>query len=295
MRQRQHRFLGAACLTGAAAIWGGLYVVSKVVLEFVPPFTLLAIRLTIGGAALLLVMAWSGAPRVRRADLPQLAVLGLVGFGLSLSAQFAGTRLSSAAHGSVITAITPACILLFAGWLLRERITARKLLAVAVATGGVLLVVELPAGAWGAARAFWGDLLLLLAGISWALYTVLGRLAAERYPPLTVTATAMLCGILFVLPAVPLELALLPWRPMGWLGWSGVLYIGLISTAGAFYLWNKGFTLLEAGPASLFFFVQPVVGALLGWLLLDEPLGGRFLAGTAAILLGGALALSRSD
>lgn len=100
-------------------------------------------------------------------------------------AQFAGTRLSSAGHGAVISSVTPGFILVFAAALLKERITWVKVAAVGIATAGVLVVAEQPGGFRLEARAFWGDLLLLVAGITWALYTVLGRLAANRYPPVT--------------------------------------------------------------------------------------------------------------
>jgi drug/metabolite transporter (DMT)-like permease len=73
---------------------------------------------------------------------------------------------------------------------------------------------------------------------------------------------------------------------------AGVLYLGVISTAVAFYLWNRGFELLDANTASLCFFAQPVVGAVLGALLLHEPLSLGFFAGGALILLG-ALVSSR--
>ncbi len=57
----------------------------------------------------------------------------------------------------------------------------------------------------------------------------------------------------------------------------GVLYLGVISTAGAFFLWNKGLELMDASIGSLFFFFQPIVGSLLGWLLLNETLNNNFL------------------
>ncbi|HEX9900765.1 MAG TPA: EamA family transporter [Candidatus Methylomirabilis sp.] len=294
MNSLRRRLLGAVCLFVAAAIWGGMYVVSKYVLDYIPPMTLLAVRLVIGGGALLLVMAASRTPRVGVRDLPRMALLGLVGFGISLAAQFIGTRLSSASHGAVITSVTPAFILVFAATLLKERITWAKIAAVGIATAGVLLVVEQPEGFRLEARAFWGDLLLLVAGITWALYTVLGRLAANRYPPVTVTTYATLTGILWVLPAIPVELRGITWQPLPAAVWWGTLYLGVVSTAVAFYLWNKGFTLMDAATGSLFFFAQPVVGAALGWLLLGERLSARFLLGTAVIIAGGVLATRQS-
>jgi len=64
----------------------------------------------------------------------------------------------------------------------------------------------------------------------------------------------------------------------------GVLYLGFIATALALYLWNRALHVLGAGVTSVFFFAQPVVGALLGWFLLQEKLGVSFLAGGTLIL-----------
>jgi drug/metabolite transporter (DMT)-like permease len=292
MSAAQRPVAGALCLFLAAAIWGGMYVVSKVVLDHIPPMTLLAMRLAIGAAVLLVGMRLSGAPRVRRSDWLGLALLGLVGYGVSLGAQFIGTQWSSAGHGAVLTSITPACILVFAALLRGERITRAQVLAVGIATAGVLLVVEQPRGFTLEARAFWGDLLLLLAGGTWALYTVLCRMAADRYPPITVTTYAMCFGIFWVLPATPLE-GSVAWRSLGAGLWWGIGYLGVVSTAVAFYLWNKGFTMLDAATGSLFFFAQPIVGALLGWLWLGEPLSARFVLGTAVVIAGGILATRR--
>ncbi len=64
--------------------------------------------------------------------------------------------------------------------------------------------------------------------------------------------------------------------------WGGLLYLGVISTACAFMLWNRGLQLLNAASGGLFFFFQPLSGTLLGWLLLGETIGGTFWIGAAA-------------
>ncbi len=69
-----------------------------------------------------------------------------------------------------------------------------------------------------------------------------------------------------------------------------IVYLGVISTALAMYLWNKSLQLLEAGVVSVLFFAQPVVGVGLGALLLDEQLSGSFWLGAALIGAGVVLA-----
>ncbi|TAK11892.1 MAG: EamA family transporter [Anaerolineae bacterium] len=266
----------------AAAIWGGLYVISKVVLDVLPPFVLLTLRLLLGIAALGVALRLRGGGLgIARKDLPEVLALGLLGYGVSLGLQFVGTRLSTAANGAVITSATPAFVFLFARLILGERVSGRRIAALVVSTIGVLAVLDV-----GAARLapdlFWGNLALAGAGITWAWYSVLVRKATRRLDTLPVSLLAFAGGLAIAVPGAAWELSRAPIGPVSLPTVLGVLYIGLISTAVAAYLWNKAFELVEAGVASLTFFAQPVVGALLGVWLLGE-------LATPGLLLGGAL------
>jgi len=269
----------------AAAIWGGMYVVSKVVLEVIPPFALLSLRLLLGAAALGAWLAMrTGVPHLRRAQWVQLLAIGIVGYGISLGFQFSGTKLSTAANGAVITAATPAFVYLFAWLLLSEGVSGRQLLALLLSTIGVLLVVD-SRQAQLDAHLLLGNLLLVGAAVTWALYSVLVRRATKEIDALSFTFVAFLGGLLVAIPAAVWELRAESVGAIGLGTLAGVLYLGVVSTAVAAYLWNKAFELLEAGVASLTFFAQPLVGAGLGALLLGERLTALFLAGAFLILL----------
>ncbi|MGN7470753.1 DMT family transporter [Brevibacillus sp. SAFN-007a] len=287
-QQWKQSLLGAICLTLAAAIWGGVYVVSKVVLDVIPPFTLLILRF---GIALIVLGAFALARRepVRKKDVPLLMAIAFVGVTISIAAQFLGTKLSTAHMGALITSASPAFIAIFAVWLLKENIHFKQAAGILLATVGVIIVIGVPDQA-DAQSSLTGNLILLVAAVSWGLYTVLSKKATQRYSSLLVTTYVALFGIVFTSPVMVWELSVTPvsWQ-FGWEIWAGVLYIGLISTAGAFYLWNKGFELMQAGSGAGFFFVQPIVGAFLGWLLLHEHLGVSFFVGAAFIFLGVAL------
>jgi drug/metabolite transporter (DMT)-like permease len=275
---------------GAAAIWGGMYVVSKYVLDVVPAFGLVWLRLAIGTAALSVVAVATGAPKVHRSDLGTMALLGAVGMLVSMNAQFLGTRLSTAANGALITSATPAFLVLFAWPLLGEPLTRWRVAGLAVATIGVVVTIVLdPSFEWsfgsaqgGLGGAFLGNALLVVAAVTWALYSVLAGAAARRYPVLVTTLYATAFGALFTLPAAAeLDVAAVP--P---LAWAGIAYLGVVSTAVAFYLWNKSILILGAGLPAVLFFAQPVVGGLLGALLLGETLGAGFFVGGALIVAG---------
>ena len=105
MTEVQKGFLAALA---ASAIWGGMYVISRIVLEVIPPLVLVAIRMLISalfifGLYFLLRREW----RIPKSAWSRVAIMGVVGNVVSISAQFIGTKLAGAALGSLITTASP--------------------------------------------------------------------------------------------------------------------------------------------------------------------------------------------
>jgi drug/metabolite transporter (DMT)-like permease len=274
----------------AASIWGGLYVVADIVLQVIPPFTLLTIRLLMGGCVLALILArLPGQRRPTRAETLQLLGIGLIGFGISVGAQFVGTDLSTDINGALVTSASPAFILLFAALILRERLTLRRIFAVLLATIGVVAIID-PARADFSSATFSGDVALAAAAVTWGLYSVLVRKVSARFDTTLISLIVFGGGLLLTVPAALLELRV---RPVGSIDAGiilGVLYLGIISTAGAMWLWNRAFALVDASAASLFFFAQPLVGSLLSVMFRGESLTANRVTG--GLLIAGGVLLS---
>lgn len=277
--------VGILCGLGAASIWGGMYVVSKVVLEIIPPFSLVSLRLILGALTLVLVLWMRGFPTISRKQVWQVLGVGLVGYGVSLSLQFLGTKLSTAANGSLVTSATPAFVLIFAAILLKEKITALRLIALFLATLGVVAVID-PRSAQLNPDLFLGNILLIGAAVTWALYSVLVRKTTQNLDVIPFSLIAFLGGLPIVMPAGAWELKTIGVGEVSLGVVGGVLFLGIISTALAMVLWNNAFALMDASLASLTFFAQPVVGTVLGWLFLGERITPLFLFGGFLIGLG---------
>jgi drug/metabolite transporter (DMT)-like permease len=277
--------VGILCGLGAASIWGGMYVVSKVVLEIIPPFSLVSLRLILGALTLVIVLLLRGFPQISRKQILQILGVGFVGYGISLSLQFLGTKLSTAANGSLVTSATPAFVLIFAWILLKEKITPLRLAALLLATMGVVAVVD-PRSAQLNPELFLGNVFLIGAAVTWALYSVLVRKATQAVDVLPFSLVAFLGGLPVAVPAGAWELEMLGVGEIGLGVVGGVLFLGVISTALAMVLWNTAFAFVDASLASLTFFAQPVVGTLLGWLFLGERITPLFLLGGFLIGLG---------
>jgi drug/metabolite transporter (DMT)-like permease len=288
----KHQLRGLSAGLAAASIWGGMYVVSKVVLEVVPPFTLLAIRLILGIAALGVVIAFRPGTKMTRGQFWQIFLVGFVGYGVSLAFQFIGTKLSTASNGSLVTSATPAFVLLFAPFLLGEKTTTRRLIALAISTLGVVAVID-PRTAELSPTLFWGNLSLLAAALTWALYSVLVRKVSQ-------TGDLLTAGAIMLAGGIPSSLLFGAWEihsqgigaiTPGIVG--GILFLGIVSTAIAMLLWNYAFAELPAAVASLTFFAQPVVGTILGALFLGEVITPLFLLG--GLLIGIGLVIANTE
>ncbi len=288
----QRSLYGLIAGLAAASIWGGMYVVSKVVMEVVPPFTLLASRLVLGILVLGLILVLQRRWAVSRRQFWQVFGVGAVGYGISLGFQFVGTHLSTASNGSLVTSATPAFVLVFASLLLKEKITWRRILALLVASLGVLAVID-PRNAELSPVLFWGNLSLLAAALTWALYSVLIRVVTRRVDVLSTSLIAFAGGLPICLPLSAWEQATAGLGPLTWGTLGGVLFIGVISTALAMYLWNTAFAELDAGVASLTFFAQPVVGTMLGALFLGEIITPLFILG--GVLIGIGIVISATE
>ncbi|HDR7386429.1 DMT family transporter [Bacillus toyonensis] len=281
----KNTLLGSLYLILASSIWGGMYVVVKVLVSVIPPLELVWLRYLVAIVALLIIgfvtkQKW----RIEKRYFLIIIAIGVIGYAISIVTQETGTMLSSAQMGAVITSSTPAFMVLFAWLLLKERLTVKKGISVCLATIGVIIIVGI--GDLNMSSVL-GGISLLIAALTWALMSVLVKRLPSDYSQIVVTTYSTLVALIvltpFVLPRLhAIDVSQLT-RPTIW---GGLLYLGIISTAVAFLLWNRGLQMLNASSGGLFFFFQPVVGTLLGWLILGEKIGVTFWVGSILILIG---------
>lgn len=280
-----NKYIGPIYLASAAIIWGGLYVVSKAVLTVITPLELVWLRYVVALIALLIMSAVTHQSwRIQRQHIPLILAIGIIGYALSVWTQFVGTKLSSAQMGAMITSATPAFMVIFAHILLKQKITFRRGFSTLLATMGVLCIVGI--GDVGKAHQL-GGLLLAIAALSWALMSVLIKKIPNTYSQLVVTTYAILIATVIITPFAMTEidrsLIITIMQPTLFIS---VLYIGIVSTAVAYFLWNKGLQMVDAARGGLYFFFQPIAGTLLSWLFLGEHVGIAFWIGSVLILSG---------
>jgi drug/metabolite transporter (DMT)-like permease len=277
-------------LITATAIWGASYPATKYALRFVPPFSLAFIRY--GVAALVLVPCLRGARPVERADRRMFILLGLTGSFCFVSFMNLGMGLTTGVAGSLLSGSPPLITALLALHLLREPLRAAKIAGLALGVMGIVCVAGAPIREqFSSSRMICGNAIILLAQVSWALYTVIGKRAAGRYPGEVVVAWTALIGSAFLLPFALAEVGL---------GYPflftrecciSLVYLALINTALAYFLWNRALRFVGASTAASFQYIQPLSGAAVSVLFLGEAITPVLVAGAALIMAGVSLVL----
>lgn len=283
------RLAGNAGALAAALIFGSTPVVTRVLVQDVPPLSLAFLRS--GQGALILCLTLLAGPAalrgVARRDLPYLALLGALLFAAFPGTYNVGFRLTEASRGALVLATIPAWSALLARMAGRERLLPRQASGVALAFGGVALVLGERGLNWEAAPlALLGDAILVVTALCQATYTVLAKRMLARYRSLTVVTYAMALGSLLLLPAALAEDGL---QALGRLDGQGVLlllYLGVFGGAIGYFCWTFALSRLLPTQVAVYVNLVPIVGATLGTTLLGEPLTGVFLLGLVAVLGG---------
>ncbi|ELZ33899.1 Integral membrane protein domain protein [Halogeometricum pallidum JCM 14848] len=284
------RLLAAAPLL-AAALWGGMYVVSKWGFREIPPLTLVFLRVALGAGTLYAVVSVTTPDRsFSRRDWRRLAGLALW-LTAALTTQFVGTDLTNASQGALLTVLTPVFMIALGVTALDERLSRRKLLGTALALIGTLVVLV---GRYDPTTVTGGGLagvgLLLFSAFSFAGFSAFGKPLIRRYSALETVTYATLLSVPLFGALVPVEWYLDPGAFAAVTVTptlvGAVLYLGVLSTAAAWYCWYKGMEYADASSVAVFFFAQPVVGVLLGAAILGERVGGETLVGGALLLAG---------
>jgi len=222
---------------------------------------------------------------IERADQIKLWGLGLLAIPLNQGLFLYGLQWTTAGHSALLYALTPMFVLVLAAWRLGERITFWRTTGIVIALGGVVVVL-LEKGIVLQPGQFLGDILVLVAVVAWAYYTVLGKPLIKKYGAMVVTARAMTYGTLLFLPIGLYSVADFHPAAVAADAWLGLLYCAIMTSVIAYSLWFWALKFIDASQVAVFNNIQPVVAAFFAWVLLGEPLTATFVVGGVLVLIG---------
>ncbi len=294
------RFRPSAFLLSAAAspyvllfltmlFWSGNAVIGRGIVGTVPPVGLAFWRWTVA-LAVLLPFGFAPLWAARRSLLeawPVVMALSVVGVTVFNTLYYLALTSTTAINATLVGSTAPAVIPLVAWIAYRERFSPRQALGLGIAALGVAVVVlrgDLQAAK--ELRVNDGDLLILLAVLVWAVYSILlRRLPAGLHPLALLTATFAI-GLMFLIPLYLWELgtgAEIRMVPQSFLA---IAYTGVFPSIVAFLCWNQAVAAVGSSTAGLFLYLMPVLTSLLSVTFLGEVIHPYHLIGAALVISG---------
>ena len=253
----------------------------KIGLESAPPVLFAGLRSVLGGA-LMAVLAWrrSGWPRLsgQGREYTLLTVLNvLLFFGL----QTAAIGLLPSGLAAVLVYLQPVLVGVLAWWLLGEPMTGARIVGLVLGFAGIVVV---SGGAFAGQVSTPGVGLAVASALAWALGTIVFKATDGRVDPWWAVALPFLAGgVLLTLVGLVVEGPEISWSPRFV---AALAFAGFVGTALAWSLWFGLVAAGEAGRAASYIFFVPLVGVVVGAVLLDETLTLSLLLGAALVVLG---------
>jgi drug/metabolite transporter (DMT)-like permease len=262
-----------------AIIWGTTAIATKVALDTYPPFILSSGRWLISLGIII--------PLVRRMSIRPIldwrtALLGFLGiFGFNLFFTF-GLERTTAANGSLLNGALPVVVALISYVFLKERLAPIRVLGIAISMIGVAVTVL---GATLDASVL-GNLLIIAAVFSWAIYTVFNRQRMRGENSMGIIAGSAIFGVPMMIPFAVWE-----WirdsPPAPGLGLAAIiLYLAIGPAMGANVLWIFALERVPASQAAVFSNLTPIVGIALAGVLLSEPITRYHVIGSLLVICG---------
>lgn len=251
-------------------IWGANFSITKIALEQIPPLAFAGLRFLIASALLWLVLrATEGSRPLPPGSLRKLILLGLIGNSIYQVCFLLGLTYTTAANASLIIATTPAMVAAAGAVLGIDRLRPIGAAGIALAIGGVALILSARGLRFGS-DGIVGDLLLLGCAVSWTVYTLGVRSLGGGLSPLAITTWTTITGtpglLLLGLPA----LVGADWLTVTPAAWLGLAYSTVLGVVLAYLLWNNSVRVAGSTKTAVYSTAIPMVAALVAWPLLGE-------------------------
>ena len=273
-------------------IWGSSYLFIKLAVDDFGTFTLVALRLIVGGILLWIVIRVAGQelPRDRRIY-GHLIVMAIINITIPFLLITWAEQSVESSLAAILTSPVPLfAIVLSALFLPDEPMRVNGLIGLIVGFIGVVIITS--RGLTGAGSSLIGEIALLGAALSYAAGAVYSRRNVRGVPPMIpavfqVTFAAIIVGVLAIILERPWEA-----RPDAQAVFS-ILWLGILGSGIAYLFVFRLFAHWGATRTTLVAYLLPVVGIVLGYLVLAEPVDARLIVGTGLVIAGVALVNSR--
>ncbi|WP_106828277.1 DMT family transporter [Parabacteroides pacaensis] len=256
---------GHMAMLGANIMWGFMSPVSKMVLvgSVVTPLILTDMRII--GATFLFWFAslFTKHEHVSHTDMMKLFFASLLGIVFNQGSFLFGVSLTSPIDASIVTTSTPILTMVIAAIYLKEPVTGKKVMGIFLgASGALLLILSGQQVSNGNGSNIWGDLLCLLAQLSFSLYIVLYKGLISRYSPVTLMKWMFTYSSICIIPFSYSHILATDWENLNYPVLGGIAFVVLGGTFISYLLVPIGQRILRPTVASMYNYIQPIIASI---------------------------------
>ncbi|WP_263368143.1 DMT family transporter [Edaphobacter bradus] len=288
------RALGFAACALASSLWGCGFFFGKIALAEMS-FAHMVLYRFLFAMIVLVPLLVTHRPGLNRREWGVLAAASFLGVPLQFLFQFYGLSLTTVSHAALMVGTMPVILAVGATLFAHERMDTTGWLALAASTTGAAMIALGGTHLAGAGQATLKGDLLIVFSLAIALFWILfNKQLMERHSPVVVTAYGILLGTLMLVVWVPVRYGMPPVEHVSHKAWLALAASGILCTATTTLLWNWGMTRVPASQAGVLLNMEPLIGSLLGVLVLGEHLGPTARVGGALILAAAITLTTRS-
>ncbi|OHX67149.1 DMT family transporter [Flammeovirga pacifica] len=277
-------------LVGASFAYGANYNVAKIVMpDYIQPKGFILMRVAFAAILFTIIHAFFVKEKVEsKQDYRKLIVAAFFGACLNMITFFEGLSLTSPINASVIMVSSPILVLIMSAFILKEKVTLKKVIGIVLGLSGALILVSMN-GLDLCNGSTLGDILVIVNASSYGYYLILIKPLATKYHPFTILKWVFIFGVPLVLPFGIMDIVEVQWHTFTpEVTWS-VVFV-LVGATCITYLFNAiSLQVLNASTTSFYIYFQPLIAGAIAVFLFDEQPRWEQLYATILIFTGVAL------
>ena len=271
-----------------AVIWALNFSVVKASLSEIDIYSFNAIRFILAAGLIWGVMLFRGVNvHIPKSDWLPLLGIGLIGNVLYQWLFIVGIDLTLSANAAVMLGTIPIWIAIFSHLFTDEKMTRLKAIGVVLAFSGVAAIVGGGSNPISlVSDTFRGDLIIVCAAVTWAIFTIRSKQFLKRYSALQFSGIMTLIGSVILTGLAFFTAETTDWVDVSLAAYGGMIYSGMLSIGLAYLIWNNGIVSVGPVKTSVYQNLVPVLGLFFGIILLNESLSSLQYVGAAIVVTG---------
>ena len=289
------KYLVDLTLILVAVIWALNFSVVKTALSEFDPYSFNALRYVLAAALLYVAARSKGFTlKVEKEHFWKILGIGLVGNLVYQLFFIIGLNYTYSANAAVMLGTIPIWVALLSHIFIDEKLTLFKSIGIGLAFIGVILIISGGNNPISfSSNYFIGDIITILAAITWAVYTILSKKYLKIYNSLQYSALMSVIGLVGLMIIGLPSLVKLDFTSVSIAGYGGLLYSGFLSVGVAYIIWNNGIAKIGTVRTAAYQNLVPVLGLFFGVFILDEALTILQYIGALFVIAGIILARFR--